>query len=315
MHPAYSVIFFTVLSGCGYGLLAMAGVLAAFGLLPIGQGFGMAAIGLGAVAVSVGLLSSTAHLGHPERAWRAFSQWRSSWLSREGVSAVATFGPILVLAYLWIFVGSGSAALSLWALLTAAGSVVTIYCTGMIYRSLSTIHQWHNHWTVPNYLLLGLAGGAAWLHALVRFFGVEGTIAGTASLVLLSAALLAKAGYWRFIDRTAHPATPESATGLGRFGKVSMFEAPHSEENYLLKEMGYSVARRHAAKLRRYAAVFAFGVPILLIGGALLAGGGLAVVLAAAAALSATFGQVIERWLFFAEAKHVVTLYYGADAV
>ena len=178
MHPAYSVIFFTVLSGCGYGLLAMAGVLAAFGLLPIGQGFGMAAIGLGAVAVSVGLLSSTAHLGHPERAWRAFSQWRSSWLSREGVSAVATFGPILVLAYLWIFVGSGSAALSLWALLTAAGSVVTIYCTGMIYRSLSTIHQWHNHWTVPNYLLLGLAGGVAWLNALVRFFGVEGTIVG-----------------------------------------------------------------------------------------------------------------------------------------
>ena len=30
-----------------------------------------------------GLLSSTFHLGHPERALKAFSQWKSSWLSRE----------------------------------------------------------------------------------------------------------------------------------------------------------------------------------------------------------------------------------------
>jgi hypothetical protein len=46
-----------------------------------------------AYLVSLGLLSSTFHLGHPERAWRAFSQWRSSWLSREGVAAVATYLP------------------------------------------------------------------------------------------------------------------------------------------------------------------------------------------------------------------------------
>jgi DMSO reductase anchor subunit len=48
---------------------------------------------LAALLVTLGLLSSTFHLGHPERAWRAFSQWRSSWLSREGVAAVATYLP------------------------------------------------------------------------------------------------------------------------------------------------------------------------------------------------------------------------------
>jgi len=31
------------------------------------------------------------------------------------------------------------------------------------------------------------------------------------------------------------------------------------------------------------------------------------------AALIAVPGLVIERWLFFAEAKHAVTLYYGAE--
>ena len=314
MHPAYSVILFTVLSGCGYGLLALIGAFAVLDMLPISQGFGVVALGLGVAAVTVGLMSSTLHLGHPERAWRAFSQWRSSWLSREGVAAVLTYGPILLLATCWVFVGPDSDTLKLWAALTVIGSIATIYCTAMIYRSLATIHQWHNGWTVPNYLVLGLAGGAVWLHALLLFFGIETTIAGVMALVLLILGWLAKTGYWRFIDSSAHPSTPESATGLGRFGRVSLLEAPHSEENYLMKEMGYRVARTHAAKLRRYAAALAFALPILLIGAALLTNGVLAVLAGGIAAVSLTLGLVIERWLFFAEAKHVVTLYYGATS-
>ena len=51
-----------------------------------------------AYALAVGgLLASTFHLGHPERAWRAFSQWKTSWLSREGVLAVAALLTVLVL--------------------------------------------------------------------------------------------------------------------------------------------------------------------------------------------------------------------------
>lgn len=32
-------------------------------------------------------------------------------------------------------------------------------------------------------------------------------------------------------------------------------------------------------------------------------------------AVGATVGVLVERWLFFAEAKHAVTLYYGAERV
>ena len=93
MHPALSVILFTTASGAGYGLLALLGLFGAQR-----RAVGGAAVRLGRVRgvaglVTVGLLSSTLHLGHPERAWRAFSQWRSSWLSREGVLAVFTFLP------------------------------------------------------------------------------------------------------------------------------------------------------------------------------------------------------------------------------
>ena len=88
MNPAPSIIFFTVASGAGYGLLFWMGLLRPLGLVPGSVGFAVAAIGLSLVLIMLGLLSSTAHLGRPERAWRALSQWRSSWLSREGVAAV-----------------------------------------------------------------------------------------------------------------------------------------------------------------------------------------------------------------------------------
>ena len=312
MHPAFSVICFTVFSGTGYGLLALMGLSAALGLLPREPWFNATALIIGVAAVSIGLLSSTIHLGHPERAWRALSQWRSSWLSREGVLAIAGYLPITLFAYHWILgPQDGQMSVVLWGILTAVAAALTVFCTAMIYRSLGTIHQWANPWTVINYLLLGLAGGALWLNAFMQGFGLADSGAGMAALILVIAAWGAKAGYWRFIDTTVHPSTPESATGLGGFGRVGLFESPHTSANYLLKEMGFQIARRHAAKLRTYAHVLAFLAPSLLLGATLPLQGFGAVVVAVLAALSMTAGQLIERWLFFAEAKHVVMLYYG----
>src|SRR5690606_16348531 len=80
VHPAASVILFTTTSGAGYGLLALLGLLGPAGLVPQGRWFGFAGLGLALALVTAGLLASTFHLGRPERAWRAVSQWRSSWL-------------------------------------------------------------------------------------------------------------------------------------------------------------------------------------------------------------------------------------------
>jgi DMSO reductase anchor subunit len=124
-----------------------------------------------------------------------------------------------------------------------------------------------------------------------------------------------KERYWRWIDTTAAPSTVASATMLGSRGKVRMFEPPHTEENYLLKEMGFRIARTHRARLRRIVRLAGFALPALLSALALVVGGALGVVAAALAVASAALGLVAERWLFFAEAKHTVTLYYGAQAV
>jgi len=94
MHPALSVIFFTTLSGAGYGLLTWCALAALAQWLPARPL--LISLVMALVLVTIGLLSSLGHLGKPQRAWRAFSQWRSSWLSREGVASVLTFVPAVL---------------------------------------------------------------------------------------------------------------------------------------------------------------------------------------------------------------------------
>ncbi len=311
MHPALSVIAFTTASGAGYGLLALLGILTPLRVLPQDRTFGFVALALALSAITAGLLASLLHLGHRKRAWRAMSQWRSSWLSREGVAALATYLPAGIFGILWVFFGQVSA---IAGVLSALGAAVTVCCTAMIYRSLKTIPRWHNGWVLPIYLLAALMSGALWLALLLPFFGSHRAISALA-LAAIAGTAFAKLGYWRFIDNERATSTAGSATGLGHLGEVRLFEAPHTSENYLLKEMGFQIARKHAAKLRRIALLAGFGLSFLLSIVPLVASGWPAALAACLAAPLGMLGIFVERWLFFAEARHVVTLYYGKAAV
>lgn len=314
MHPAYSVILFTTLSGNGYGLLFLLSVLGASGGLAADRWLGFAGFAIAFALITAGLLSSMLHLGHPERAWRAVSRWRSSWLSREGVMALLTYVPAGLFAIGWVFFEEAGGLWGVCGIAAALGAVLTVYCTAMIYASLTTIRQWYNEWVVPVYLVLALAGGALWLHVLALAFGVARPGFGWLALAALGAGLAAKAGYWRSIDRARRSLTPGDATGLGRYGTVRQWEAPHTQTNYLMREMGYQVARRHARILRWFAAAMGFVVPALLTAAAMAVGGAWGAAVAVVAVLTGFAGILVERWLFFAEAQHAVTLYYGAQS-
>jgi DMSO reductase anchor subunit len=310
VHPSLSVILFTTVSGAGYGLLALVGLLAPFGGVPNDRLFGLVSLALALLAVTAGLVSSMFHLGQPRRAWRAFSQWRSSWLSREGVASVATYLPAGVFGIAWVFFGIVSTAAGL---LAALGAIGTVACTAMIYRSLKPVPNWDNRWVVPNYLSLALMSGALWLAFVGQIFGA-GPAAQWLAICTIPIAAVLKMRYWRHIDTAPVRSTAESATGLGSLGTVRLFEAPHTSDNYLLKEMGFRIARKHAAKLRRIAIALGFGLPLLLSCIPLVASGWPATVAMLLAVASAMTGILAERWLFFAEARHVVTLYYGRAA-
>ena len=311
MYPAPSLVWFTVLSGAGYGLLALLGFAAMVG--PLAALATWAAVGVAAalLLVTLGLLAATAHLGHPERAWRALSQWRSSWLSREAVAAGLTYLPALGLLGAWAVGGGPVRALGLAA---AAGALVTVLCTAMIYASLRPIARWHSPWVPAAFVGFAVATGAPLLWLLNALAGDAGLAApglvGLAAIVAWTVKLLG----WRATDR-AQAATAGSATGLGALGRLRLVEPPHSRDNYLTREMGFRVARRHAARLRWLAVLLGGAAPLLVaLLGLILRGGAASPVLAATAAVAALVGVLIERWLFFAEARHTVTLYYGAAA-
>jgi hypothetical protein len=153
MHPATSIIGFTVASGAGYGLLALAITAAILGALPDDRLFAFVVMALGTGLVGAGLVSSTFHLGHPERAWRALSQWRTSWLSREGLAALVTFVPLGIFGIGWVFLGETRGLWALAGLLAVAGAIVSVACTAMIYASLKPIRAWHTPWTPATYYL------------------------------------------------------------------------------------------------------------------------------------------------------------------
>lgn len=302
MHPALSIIVFTTASGLGYGLAAVLGL----GLLDPAVWSTKIAHLLALVLIAGGLVSSTLHLGNPQRAWRAFSQWRTSWLSREGVLAVVAFVPLTVNAFAVIFLDKHLA----WA--GIAGTVlsgVTVYCTAMIYASLKAVDAWHTPLTPASYLLFASAGGTL----AAAFFAATGSGAwvpiAIAGMLLLAAAWVVKLAWRNRLQRRPR-STPETATGLGAIGKVRLFEPPHINDNYLTSEMGFRIARKHASKLFRIAFGAGLLAPVILALVALFLPAGGAAVLLALAVLAFGAGVLVERWLFFAEARHAVMNYY-----
>lgn len=288
MHPAPSVIIFTSLSGLGFGLLFFLG-------LGVPDVTGVVAFVFFAIAYGLsvgGLLASTFHLGHPERAAKAFRQWRSSWLSREGWAAVVTLGVMAVYAMGRVFWGF---ELRIVGIVGAIGALATVWTTAMIYAQLKSIPRWHT-WLTPAYFMsLSLAGGAL-LSGEVQIAVVLLIVAGAVQLIT-----------WQRGDSAFKEAgtTLATATGLGHMGTPRAFEPPHSGQNYLLSEFVFVVGRKHAAKLRMISLGLMVGMPVIFL--ALPFNH----IFAALAVLSHIAGVFASRWLFFAQAEHVVGLYYG----
>ncbi len=287
MNPAPSVIIFSVLSGAGFGLLAMLG----FGAVVPAGWLAFAWWGLGYALAVAGLLAATFHLGNPKNAIKAFSQWRSSWLSREAWAAVATLAVLAPQALSdWLglgwprMIGQAGGALALF----------TVCTTAMIYAQIRAVPRWHD-WTTP---------------ALFVGFAVTGgmILSGQAMAVWACAGMvgLLMVAFWRGDGRFAVAGvTLGSAIGLGGIGKVSVFEQPHTGGNYLLREMIYVVGRKHARRLRVIAVLCAGIIPglVLMLPLGWVGTGG--------AAIIHLTGAFAARWLFFAQAEHVVGLYYG----
>jgi DMSO reductase anchor subunit len=318
LKPAFSIVFFTVSSGAGLGLLACIALADAFVPESLSAQVEWRGAALGLTLVAAGLASSVLHLARPQNAWRALSRFRSSWLSREAVFASILF-PVASIYVVLIATGTdrGWHAFFVWA--TCALAWAVLFSTAMIYASLKPIRQWRTAWTPINYLLLGHWSGALLLATLMTAYGAVSRPFLTVGLVLGFVALAGKVAYWASIGEgtksSRNAPTLERAIGVpaGVHGPgplsvahARLLDVGHSHGTFLTNEFGFELARKHARFLRVAALALGFGVPLIwLVFGARRWQLGLF------AAACAIIGLLAERWLFFAEARHTVRLYHG----
>ena len=310
MHPAFSVIFFTVSSGAGYGLFMLIALANALGLVKMDVSTVIIGGILALVLITAGLLSSTLHLANPKNAWRAVMRFKTSWLSREGVFAIV-FYPVALLYLLGVYItqNQGNALVTFLGITVVVLALATVFSTGMIYGCLKTIRQWNTALTPANYILLGLASGAVLLSFLLAAAGASAApMAGVAAGLLLIAAIT-KAIYYFWVKQVTGP-TINTATGFTR-AKVRLFDTGNTAGTFLTDEFGYQADATFLRNLKGAVFGLAFIVPLFLM--LLMANGHLGWMGAFLAVLSVLAGLGVERWLFFAEARHVVRLYHGAQ--
>ncbi len=118
-------------------------------------------------SIIVGMGASLFHLGHPMEAFRAVTNFTTSWLSRE----IVLFNVFLVLVsfyiYLWWRKMEDSELRRLIGVATGIVGIVAVFSSGMIYQLPS--HPGWNHWTnIASFFVSTLLMGGAVTAAIYR---------------------------------------------------------------------------------------------------------------------------------------------------
>ena len=289
MHPAPSIILFTVLSGFGFGLISIIGLLQFLSVITMFDLIIYSIIGV--IFATVGLVSSFFHLANKKNAIKSLSQWQTSWLSREAIASI--FCLLIVFGNI-IWAVSQNNYISEVGVVLSFLSLFTIFTTSMIYAQLKTVPSWNNALTPAIFVCAALTGGAILL-------------TDYASLVLLLVFGTLQISFWYIADRGFQDKETSVGTALGynKNEEIRPFDVAHTNRNYLLNEMVYKVARKHSVKIRYISFFMAFVFPMSLI---LIFPNNFSV--SVSAITIHLIGIYFSRWLFFAEAKHSVSFYY-----
>ncbi len=304
MHPAWSVIVFTTVSGAAQGLVVFLALCTLMGV-PVAPALLSGSLFMALLMLLAGLGASFLHLGHPLRAWRAVAMWRTSWLSRE-VIALPAF--IAVVGLWWLTLQIGGRVEPWLLLLVLALAALLWLCTAMIYACIRFIAEWAHPITVAYYGLTGLASGALLLGAVATLAGETELARGVAPL-----ACVMVLGAWglRGItlqrNRGLKPAsTLHSATGL-RGTPLVQKSMGMSAGSFNTREFFHGASAAAVRHVRWALHTLCFALPLALVLAVWVGG---PVVLLPLALLVHLPGLLAERWLFFAQARHPQNLYY-----
>ena len=322
MHPAFSVIFLTTLIGVGQGLflaLYTGQLYSVIQVLPAQDSSSFYGYGslLALVFLIGGLISSFFHLGHPERAWRSASKWKTSWLSREVIVLPAFMGTTFIYAMIHIsgwnpilFALSEDFIVDLSLLVGAFNTALAFslfICTAMIYACIKFLQEWATPLTVVNYTLLGMASGfalstafAAYVESdIIHFYGGWAIILTVLAFISRSASLIRN-------TKIKYKSNLSSAIGI-RHTKITQKAQGAMGGSFNTREYFHGAKPLFFKSIKWIFLVLVFAVPVALLSAALASN---ASVLFALAFIVQYAGLIAERWFFFAQANHPQNLYY-----
>ena len=321
MHPAFSVIFLTTLIGVGQGLFLAIFTGEVYGTIKLLPEQSHAFYTTGSIVsllfLAGGLAASFLHLGHPERAWRAASQWRTSWLSREVIVLPAVMGAVLVYGLVHLFglrldiIGINTPLHNDLSLLVGAGGTALAFllflCTGMIYACIKFLKEWATPLTVINYTLLGLGSGfllasvlaAVMTPELVPFYVGWAIVLVVASFITRGASLIRNA-------RLKPQSNLQTAIGV-RHNRIQQRSQGLMGGSFNTREFFHGAPEWIFRSIKWVFIVLVFVIPGILLATSL--GGSNAMLLGSAFVIQ-YLGLIAERWFFFAQANHPQNLYY-----
>ncbi len=306
MNPAFSVVVFTTVAGAAQGLVVTL-ALAVLAGVPLSAGFIGNALIVAEVMLLIGLVASFAHLGRPERAWRAVLMWRTSWLSREVIVLPAFIG-VVALWWLALRMNTDTTLLPLVAIALAA---LLWLCTAMIYACLRFIQEWAQPLTIVNFTLIGLSSGLMLASALAALAGEAALLRGSGPCAVLVtlAAWATRTLALRHNAAIKPKSTQQTATGIQTLSLVQK-SMGMSAGSFNTREFFHGRTRAVLKQVKLTFIVLCFALPALLALWGVMgvqSGGTLPWVLAV---MLQAPGLLAERWFFFAQARHPQNLYY-----
>jgi DMSO reductase anchor subunit len=308
MHPAFSVIFLTTLIGVAQGLFLAVFAIDMVSYLGLSElpmpSFVIAGCALSVLFAALGLLASFWHLGRPERAWRAATMWRTSWLSREVIVLPAFLASVAAYGFTYSIGSVWSIPLGVVALVVC---IALFVCTGMIYACLRFLQEWASPLTLVNYFLLGCASGFSLATLLASLLEPGYTeVLATWAIGFTTVALVVRAAMLARNARLRPKSTVQSAIGV-KHPKVQQKSQGAMGGSFNTREFSHGRTRGFLRSVKWAFLLLAFPLPALLLW--LGASSGAAAVLALAFAVQYV-GLLAERWFFFAQANHPQNLYY-----
>ena len=307
MRPQLSIILFTTLAGMAQGLLFFIALLNIEAPVLSAPFIAILALPVSFVLLTLGLIASFFHLGHPERAWRAAMMWRTSWLSREVIALPVVMA---LTAITFFFVISGMVPAWLWAALLI-GTLALWICTAKIYQCIRFIQEWSHPSTLSNFILLGLTSGGLLLEFLLMLWNDPsvplgmGLISG-ANFILLFLALNLKLWIWRRNQQLKPKSNLASATGI-KGNNIRQTSMGFMGGSFNTREFFHHQTDRAISNIRKIILLMAYIGPMILLAFSMNSP---SVAQIAVALFIHYIGLLAERWMFFAEANHPQNLYY-----